>query len=201
MLYIRHRINTALDLSTVPREHGIELDLRERDDKIILQHDPFRKGEVFEDFIKEFHHEFMILNFKTEGIEEKALEMIWKKGIRNYFLLDISFPVIVKLARKGIKDIAVRFSEHEPIEQCLALKSMVKWVWVDCFSKCPLDKSSYGALKKHFKICIVSPELQNHSLDRIDEFKSQFAGLDIDAICTKRPDLWQGGNRPRIQPL
>ena len=42
-----------------------------------------------------------------------------------------------------------------------------------------------------FKICLVSPELQKHPLDRISEFKEQTIGMDIDAVCTKRPDLWK----------
>jgi len=33
--------------------------------------------------------------------------------------------------------------------------------------------------------------LQNHSENRIPEFKSQLSSMKIDAVCTKRPDLWQ----------
>ena len=52
--------------------------------------------------------------------------------------------------------------------------------------------SNYSELKKAgFKICLVSPELQQHPLDRISEFKKQIISLEIDAVCTKRPDLWQ----------
>jgi hypothetical protein len=85
----------------------------------------------------------------------------------------------------------VRFSEYEPIENTLALKGMAEWVWVDCFNKLPLDERSYSQLKKYFKICIVSPELQNHSLDKIYDFKNQLKNMPVDAVCTKRPDLWQ----------
>jgi hypothetical protein len=133
----------------------------------------------------------MIVNVKAEGLEEPALELLKKYKVRDYFFLDLSFPALVKLARKGKKSIAVRFSEYEPIEQCLAVAGLVDWVWVDCFQNLPLTRPVFDTLKKNFKICLVSPELQKHSLDRILEFKKQLAGMDVDAVCTKRPDLWR----------
>jgi hypothetical protein len=42
------------------------------------------------------------------------------------------------------------------------MKGMVDWVWVDCFSKVPLNREIYNILKDAgFKLCFVSPELQN----------------------------------------
>jgi len=110
---------------------------------------------------------------------------------RDYFFLDVSFPALVKLTRKGEKNIAVRFSEYEPVESCLAVKDLVRWVWIDCFTKLPLDDRNYSALKKHFKLCLVSPELENHPKERIAEFKAAVARWEIDAVCTKHPKLWE----------
>lgn len=195
MLFIRHRINTAQDLKTVPESMGIELDLRDEKGALILQHDPFKTGEKFEDFLKNYKHACLILNIKTEGIEEAVLDLVKKYKVRDYFFLDVSFPAAMKLIRAGEKKIAVRFSEYEPLEQCLSLKGKADWVWVDCFTRLPLDAASYAALKPHFKICIVSPELQQHPKEKIAEFKQQLAGLKkygpIDAVCTKYPELWQ----------
>ena len=39
-------------------------------------------------------------------------------------------------------------------------------------------------------LCIVSPELHKHSLNKIQEFKEVISEMDIDAVCTKRPDFW-----------
>ena len=37
----------------------------------------------------------------------------------------------------------------------------------------------------------LSPELQNHSLNLIPEFKTLIKNMTIDAVCTKRSDLWK----------
>lgn len=190
MLKIAHRINSVEQLRQVPAEYGIELDLRYEGPNLILHHDPFVTGPLFEDLLKEYRHALLILNVKTEGIEAEVLRLMEKYNIENYFFLDLSLPYLVKYMRQGVSRIAVRYSEFEPIEFALAFAGKVEWVWVDCFTHLPLDASSYARLKEHFKICLVSPELQGHSLDRIAEFKAQLAGLPIDAVCTKKPELW-----------
>jgi hypothetical protein len=42
MEYIAHRINTIEELKQIPKEYGVELDLRDFRDGLILQHDPFK---------------------------------------------------------------------------------------------------------------------------------------------------------------
>lgn len=190
MLLIRHRINTLEDLKSVDPSMGIELDIRYEGSRLILHHDPFTTGLDFEELLKNYHHAFMILNIKSEGIEEAVVALLRQYKVNNYFFLDVSFPALIKLWRGGEKNIAVRFSEYEPLEQCLALKDKIKWVWVDCFNECPLDKEAFEHLREYFKICLVSPELQGHSTDRITEFREQLKEIEINAVCTKRPDLW-----------
>lgn len=191
MLYIRHRINSISDLKLVPYNMGIELDLRDKNNKLILQHDPFKDGELFEDLLKEYRHSIIVLNVKSEGIEEEILILLEKYNINNYFFLDLSFPSVIKLVKKKENKIAIRFSEFEPIEQALKLKNMVEWVWLDCFNELQLNHDSYTSLKKYFKICLVSPELQNHPIEYIQKFKKITLGLNLDAICTKVPHLWE----------
>ncbi len=191
MLLIRHRINTIQDLKTVAPEMGVELDLREAGGEVILQHDPFKSGESFEEYLKHYRHGLMILNIKSEGIEERVSELVKKNGVKSYFFLDTAFPAMMKLIREGEKHIAARFSEHEPIEGCLALKGRVEWVWVDCFTRLPFTPQSYALLKPHFKLCLVSPELQQHPKEMIADFKKELKVYPVDAVCTKYPELWQ----------
>jgi hypothetical protein len=190
MLKIAHRINTVAQLENVPTNQGIELDIRADGNQLILHHDPFQKGEVLEDLLKKYNHQCIILNTKCEGMEKEILTLMKKYSIKNYFFLDLSLPFLVKYANKGIKDIAVRYSEYEPIEFALAFAGKVDWVWVDCFTHLPLDAATYQKLKEHFKICLVSPELQGYDTERIAVFKEQIKEMNIDAVCTKRPDLW-----------
>ena len=188
MLKVIHRTNTITELKKIPTGYGVEVDIRNASNKLILHHEPYEKGDSFEEFCSEFKHAFMIINIKTEGIEEKILSILKRYNIENYFWLDLTFPSIVKLMNKGEKNIAIRFSEYEPIESCLALKNKVNWVWVDTFTKLPLDKESFDKLKQsNFKICLVCPERWGRHED-IDDCIRYFHinKIKIDAVMTAK---------------
>ena len=198
MLTIAHRINTIAQLEATPTEYGVELDLRDRGDRLILQHDAFADGEDFEDYLRHYRHGLMILNVKSERIEHRVLELVRRAGVENYFFLDSSFPMIRTLVRQGELRVAVRFSEFEPVESALALAGQVEWAWIDCFTRMPLDAHSYNRLKAAgFRLCAVSPELQGRDASTIAEYREQLAPYPVDAVCTKRPDLWQLPSPPR----
>ena len=191
-----HRINNSNELNKFPDNYGIEIDLRDKDDRIILVHDPFQNGEDFEEFLKRYNKRSIILNVKSERIEYKIIELLKKYNVHDYFFLDCSFPMIYQLNKINEKNIAIRFSEFESIESVMLVKDMVKWVWVDCFNDFQLTPESYKKIKKaNLKICLVSPELQSHNISRIQEFKDiiEKNEFEIDAICTKHYniDLWR----------
>ena len=191
--FIRHRINTVAELATVDPAHGVELDLRDRGDRLILVHDPFSDGEDFRDYLDRYHHGTMILNIKSERIEHRVLEELQRAGtVHDYFFLDCSFPMIRTLIALGERKIAVRYSEFEPLEGVLSLAGQIDWVWIDCFTKMPLTTASYATLKSAgFKLCAVSPELQKRPKETIAAYAAELAPYPMDAICTKHPDLWQ----------
>ena len=187
MEYIAHRINTIKELKEIPKEYGIEIDLRDYGDKIILQHDPFKDGEDFEEFLKNYDHGTIILNIKSENIEHKVLGILKKHNIEKYFFLDSSFPMIYHLSKSDEKNIALRFSEFEGIDTILKMTGKIKWVWIDCFTKLPINSENYKLLKENgFKICLVSPELQGQN-EKIESYKKYLKneGVIFDAICTK----------------
>lgn len=188
VFYFAHRVNTTENLKKIPKKYGIELDLRDYGKELILEHDPFTGGERFEDFLKSYDKSSIILNIKSERIEYQVLKLLKKFNISEYFFLDSSFPMIYTLNKEGEKNIAIRFSEYESIESVLLMKNRVKWVWVDCFNNFPLNLENYIKLKDAgLKICLVSPELQKHNIERINEFKTIIYknNFKIDAICTK----------------
>lgn len=196
MDYIAHRINTITELKRLPRQFGVELDLRYSGDRLILEHDPFKEGDDFEAYLSFYRHGMMIINVKSEGIEEKTLALIKKHRIKRYFFLDSSFPMIYKLSEDGEKNIAVRFSEFEGLDTVYAMKNKVDWVWVDCFTRLPIKRENYRILKRAgFKLCLVSPELQGRAGD-IEKYKRYLREKNIvfDAICTKISNVkrWTG---------
>ena len=187
MEYIAHRINRIKALKKIPKEYGVELDLRDFGGRLVLQHEPFMDGEDFAEYLKHYDHGTMILNIKSERIERKVLELVQKYNIKDYFFLDSSFPMIYSLSKSGEKNIALRFSEFEGIDTILNMKGKIDWIWVDCFSKLPIDNENYNLLKQHgFKFCLVSPELQGQD-EKIEEYKKYLNDKNIifDAVCTK----------------
>ena len=50
MEFISHRVNTIKELSRLPNDYGVEIDLRDYGENIVIQHDPFVSGEDFEKY-------------------------------------------------------------------------------------------------------------------------------------------------------
>ena len=192
----QHRINTVEALLAVPPGLGIEFDLRSDGDRVIVTHDPFTTGPRIEDFfphVKAKGPRPCIFNVKCEGIEPAVQSLARAHGIEDYFFLDLSVPAAVKLAREGERRLAVRYSEYEPAAAVLAWAGRAEWVWVDCFTRFPADPEPWAEIARHFKICLVSPELQGHGVEAIEPdspLRRPLRGLHFDAACTKRPDLW-----------
>lgn len=195
MLYIAHRINTLTQLHSLDHQFGVELDLRDQGTELILQHDPFKTGELFSDYCKEFKHKFMILNIKSERIEHQVLKVLKDHDINNYFFLDSSFPMTYTLIQEGEQNVALRYSEYEGLDTILNLQGKAKWVWVDCFHKFPISKDVAAKIKEAgFKLCLVSPELQSRPQEMetyTQIIKEQ--SIEFDAICTKAHNitLWE----------
>jgi hypothetical protein len=192
MLIIDHRVNTAEHLARTPRDCGVEIDLRDYDGELRLVHDPFAGGERLGDWLKGYAHALCIFNVKCDGLEDAILEQA-KGVVSSYFFLDCAAPTLVKLARRGERNLAVRYSEFEPLEACLAFAGKADWVWVDCFTRLPFTAASYQALKKHFKLCLVSPELQGQGRQSISAYRQQLKdlGVELDAVCTDFVDDWR----------
>ena len=188
MELIAHRINTVEELRKLPNKYGVEIDLRDFGNRLILQHDPFKDGESFQDYLKAYDHGTMILNIKSERIEHRVLELIQKYNVENYFFLDSTFPMINLLVNEDERNIAIRFSEFEGIDTILNMKDKVQWIWVDCFSRLPITRKNYDLIRKNgFKFCLVSPELQGQP-EKIGKYKKYLRenGIFLDAICTKK---------------
>ncbi|HNQ67654.1 MAG TPA: hypothetical protein PKN32_04700 [Bacteroidales bacterium] len=188
MKIINHRVNTVSDLKNIVVANGVEVDIRDYKNHLVLSHDPFIGGELFEEFLSNYNHSTLILNSKSEGIEFMAIELLKKYNIEDYFFLDCSFAMINKFIEYKIKDFAVRFSEFESLGTVRNFVGLAKWVWVDCFKKSPINKENFFELKKlGFSICIVSPDLVGKDDDINDYIKFLEASQIIpDAVCVKQ---------------
>ena len=190
MEIILHRINKIEDLKTVNPRFGVEIDVRTYGDDIILSHDPFKKGDKLVDFLSEYRHGTLILNIKESGIENNVLSLIQGyNNVKKYFFLDVEFPYIFSASKKSFKNIAIRFSEFEGIDTAMKFKGLVNWVWIDTFTKLPLNQSSINILK-NFKTCLVCPDRWNRPNEiALYKKKLQKINFQLNAVMTSRSML------------
>jgi hypothetical protein len=186
MLIIEHRINAIKELGSVPAGHGVEVDVRRNSGtgRLYLGHDA-GGGEDLEEYLKNFRHAFIVFNIKEAGTETGCIELAEANGIPKdkYFLLDVEFPYLYRASRQeGVREIAARFSEIEPIEMALAQKEFVDWVWIDTNTKLPLDESAAQKLAG-FKTCLVGPDRWGRPEDIIPYLREvKKLGLPLTAI-------------------
>jgi hypothetical protein len=184
MELIIHKINTIAELNKIPREYGCEIDIRTNGSKIILNHDPFKKGDAFIDYLDEYKNGTLVLNIKESGIEDLVLEEVRKRDIKSFFLLDVEFPYIYSSSKRKEKNIAVRFSEKEPIQNAIIFKDKLKWIWIDTITSLPLNQNIIDEIKG-FKTCLVCPERWGRPSD-IERYRITLKNLCFtpDAVMT-----------------
>lgn len=194
MKVIAHRRNTLAELLATPVEYGVEVDIRSYGERLVMHHDPFVEGEDFVEWLDHYRHGTLILNVKEEGLEQRLLGLMAKRGIEDFFFLDQSFPFLLKTALQGERRCAVRVSEYEHIDTALTLAGKIDWAWVDCFNRFPLSGADANRLRQAgFKLCMVSPELQQRTGEgEIPALRALLAerGIVPEAICTKWPERW-----------
>ncbi|MBL4694342.1 hypothetical protein JKY72_03145 [Candidatus Gracilibacteria bacterium] len=177
MIKVVHRVNRIDELKKIPEEFGVEVDLRAENGRIILNHEAFEGGDDFEEYMGFYKHSLLVLNIKESGIEDKVIEIVKKNGVENYFLLDVEFPYIFRSAQEGFRNIALRYSEKEPIENVKVFEDKFDWIWIDTNTKLPLDSEIVSVLQK-YKTCLVCPERWGRPED-IHQYKELMKKLNF----------------------
>jgi len=194
MEIVRHRLNDLDEVQHLDPEFGAEIDIRSSQSRLILAHEPHASGPQLEHFLdiyaSKHRDRLLILNTKEEGLEKEIIHLISSHDLQRFFFLDLSLPAAVRLTlRENERRVAMRVSEFEPTEGVTAFIGRAEWIWVDCFEGKPFSRSQMNSLHQHFKLCLVSPELQGFSAQSIGQFKA--LALEVDAVCTKFPASWK----------
>lgn len=193
MKIIIHRVNKIKELRTIPTKYGVEIDIRSYGKKLVLNHEPATSGDELEKYLKNFSHSILIANIKEAGIENKVLKLIKKYRVKKYFLLDVEFPFIYNASNSGEKNISIRFSEKESIETVKNFVNKVKYVWIDTFTKFPINKKNLSILNKFHK-CLVSPDRWNRAED-IKKYKKIIFDqkIKIESVMTSKKyiNVWE----------
>ena len=175
MEFIIHRVNKIKDLKALPKKFGAEIDIRTMGSKLILNHEPFNKGDILENYLENYEHKTLVLNLKEAGIEKEVLKLVKIHLIKSFFLLDVEMPYMYSATKKGEKNIAVRFSEYESLDLTKYFQGKLNWVWIDTVTKLPINLNNAKILSK-FKSCIVCPERWGRKKD-IKRYKKKLFKL------------------------
>ncbi len=186
MILVSHRVNKISEIIKTNLNYGVEIDIRDEGKKLIVVHDPFKKGVDLNKYLKLYKHKLLIANVKSERIEDEVINVFNRFNIKNYFFLDSSFPKIIDLINRKFKKIAIRVSCYEGFDVAKKLKNKVNWIWFDTFKGMP-KKSELIFLKKlKYKICLVSPELHGKTVCNKKKIIKDIIKLKlVDAVCTK----------------
>ena len=188
MEIIIHRVNNLSKLKYIPTNYGIEIDVRDFKNDLILSHDPFKNGEKLEKFLKHYNHGTLSVNIKSEYIESKVLKLLKKYRIKKYFFLDSTYPSIINQYKKKDFKFAIRVSDYESIKNVYNFNNKIKFIWLELFEKVYLKSNDLNFLKKNkIKICLVSPELHKkpNDINKIKNFIKKNR-LEITFVCTKQ---------------
>ncbi len=156
MQYIVHEVNTIEKLQKIPKNYGIEIDLRLYNNELFLGHDVNESNLPLNTFLKEYDHSLIVANIKESGIEDTTFSIFENFNINRFFLLDIEFPYIFKNFKTKGSNLSLRFSEYEPEFTDNKLIDKVQWLWIDSFTKLPFTDESVEYFK-NFESCLVSP--------------------------------------------
>ena len=159
-----HRVNECSRLLEIPRQYGAEVDIRAEGSVLILNHDPFKGGESFVNWLTEYQHGLLVLNIKEAGIESEVIRLVEARGVKQFFLLDVEFPYIYRACLAGERRIAMRYSEVEAIETVSNYRGKVDWVWIDTNTRLPINAQVIAQLAG-FQTCLVCPERWNRPGD------------------------------------
>ena len=197
MYFFSHRINSIKKLSEVASSVGVEIDIREKNSKLVLSHDPFSNDYIdLKEFLPYLKGRSIIANIKCERIEKYFLDL--KNSLApdsDYFFLDSSFSMIVSYGNKY--NFASRFSEFESIETSnnLLKSSLINWLWIDTFNNFPINETNLRNINSlKIKKCLTSPDLLGRPED-IKKYAEIIKVYDfkLDAICCKNENisLWK----------
>ena len=193
--YLIHRINKISEIRNFSLKDGFECDVINYKNKLVMQHDINKKGDLFQKFQSQINkNQIVFLNVKSSGIIKKILKFTLNK---NIFFLDLTFSEIDFLIRKKLsKFIVLRYSIYENFNLDSKYFKKIVWIWFDYFQNKKIDYKTYRYIKKHKKkICIVSPELLGKRKAALINYAKYLNKnkIKIDAICTKKKfvKLWK----------
>lgn len=145
---------------------GVETDIRDNNGQLVISHNIPAEGALpLEELFKLYRNlgctDYMALNVKADGIQDKLHLLLKKYQIDNYFLFDMSVPEQVVIHNMNLK----YYTRQSDIESQCVLYESADGVWLDSFFEDAW--LTPDIIRKHLNkgkmVCIVSPELHGRN--------------------------------------
>ena len=185
MIPIIHRVNSIEKLNTLSEDVGVEIDIRYSGEKLVLSHDIQEKEENFEEYLNNYNKKFIVANIKESGVEDAVEEILTKRKIDDFFLLDVEFPYILQNYKRLGDNLSVRYSKYESIESVSNFANKVKWLWIDTYEDFEINEE-IAEIISSFKIFLVSPsrwgmpEKLSYYISLFKDYKIELDGIMIE---------------------
>ena len=185
MIPIIHRVNSIEKLNTLSEDVGVEIDIRHGGEKLVLSHDIQEKEENFEEYLDNYNKKFIVANIKESGVEDAVENILTKRKIDNFFLLDVEFPYILQNYKRLGDNLSVRYSKYESIESVSNFANKVKWLWIDTYEDFEIN-DEIAEIMSSFKIFLVSPsrwgmpEKLSYYISLFKDYKIELDGIMIE---------------------
>lgn len=173
-------------------EFGVETDIRDSAEKILISHDMAGGKEMTVEGFFELYNSYsyafpLALNVKADGLFKPMADLLQKNRIDNYFFFDMSLPDALGYLKEGLKI----FSRQSEYEKAPYLYKEANGIWLDEFHEHWIDeKIILQHLAEKKKICIVSPELHKRNYKEEWEHYKYITykfGLENVMLCTDYP--------------
>ena len=185
MIPIIHRVNSIEKLNTLSEDVGVEIDIRHGGEKLVLSHDIQEKEENFEEYLDNYNKKFIVAYIKESGVEDAVEEILTKRKIDDFFLLDVEFPYILQNYKRLGDNLSVRYSKYESIESVSNFANKVKWLWIDTYEDFEIN-DEIAEIISSFKIFLVSPsrwgmpEKLSYYISLFKDYKIELDGIMIE---------------------
>ena len=185
MIPIIHKVNSIEKLNTLSEDVGVEIDIRHGGEKLVLSHDIQEKEENFEEYLDNYNKKFIVANIKESGVEDAVENILTKRKIDNFFLLDVEFPYILQNYKRLGDNLSVRYSKYESIESVSNFANKVKWLWIDTYEDFEIN-DEIAEIISSFKIFLVSPsrwgmpEKLSYYISLFKDYKIELDGIMIE---------------------
>lgn len=144
---------------------GVETDVRDYCGELVISHNmPTPKSQTLDNFLEfyvqglsqKYEPPMLAINIKSDGLQTKLEELLYKYKITNYFVFDMSVPDSINYLDSNM-NVFMRKSECEEPSKLL---NNINGVWLDqLLSDWYSPECIIASLNSWNNVCVVSPEL------------------------------------------